>query len=180
MEEVYNMAVEFEDAGKFNEGLSLCLDMLPKIEASKEWDAKYITNWYNKMVLKPKSNNLGEENTATTEKTTDVLPETQDGPVAGTEESVGSVESQKTGTKDVFDTLKQSKDKRSFNAAIADILTAQTDNENLRNLMIAAIKAGTGAETIKRSKSPLHEIHGMINNIKAKMGAFNKEKVTVE
>ena len=154
IDQVYNQAVEFDQAGDFNSALSMCLVMLPKIDASKDWTPEYITDWFNKMILK---------------KTVE-------------SEVVSEVDETSTETQEVielgeeFNGLKEAKNPKSFKRCIADILQSKEDNTELRNQIIAAINSGKGSHTRQVAKMPDTEKHKQINNIKEKM----KKHETVE
>lgn len=152
LEEVYNQAVEFNEAGNFNAALSMCLVILPKIEASKEWTPEYITDWFNKMILKK---NI--ESTEEVSKVEEISAEKKEVIELGPE----------------FDELKNAKNPKSFKHCIADILKSKEDNNELRNQIIAAINTGNGSHTRQVAKMPDGEKHKQINNIKEKIGKHN-------
>jgi len=149
VEEVYNQAIEFNEAGNFNAALSVCLIMFPKIEASKEWTPEYITNWFNLMVLKQEPKNVVVDEASNIE-------EIKEDDVLGEE----------------FNEIKSATNKHSFKKAISAILQSKEDNKLLRDQIINAINSGTGSHTRQVAKMPDGEKHKQINNIKEKIGKF--------
>lgn len=149
--EVYNQAVEFNEVGNFNAALSMCLVILPKIEASKEWTPEYITDWVNKMILHYND-----------EKSSEVV------------ETSSKVEEPVIVVPEGFEAIGDSVSKKGMRHAITDILKAKEDNKELRQSIINAIKAGKGAHARQVSKMPVEEMHKMINNMKDKVGKFSE------
>lgn len=148
LDEVYNQALEFNETGKFNEALSMCLLIMPsQIEASKDWTPEQIQDWFNKNILK-KSEPVIEE---------PVKAETEDAVVDP-----------------MFDELKESKNPKSFKHAIAEILKSKEDNKELRDQIINAINNGKGSHTRQVAKMPDKQKHEQINSIKDKIGKFSK------
>lgn len=151
LDEVYNMAIEFHTGDNFNAALSMCLEIMPKIEASKNWTPEQIIDWYNKNILKAKTTETKEETKDVT-ASNDLLKE------------------------ECFEELQNSTNKKSFKQAIADVLKKHEDNKEIRDAIINAIKTGNGSHTRQVGKMPDSEMHKMINNIKEKVGKFvNKD-----
>ena len=155
LDEVYNMAVEFMEANKFNEALSMCLVIMPQITESKDWNAEQITMWFNTTILKPEATDDTDAKTVET-KAEEVVTEK------------GSAED------NVFSEIAQSVSKKSFKRSIAAIFKDQADSPELRAQIMNAIKTGTGAHTRQVAKMPDGELHKMLNNIKEKASSSNE------
>ena len=132
MDEVYNMAVEFNEAGKFNEALSMCLLVMPtQIEASKDWTADQVTAWFDANVLKKAVTPATEEPA----KPAETKPETI-----------------KLGEE--YKDLMESTNKKSTKQAIAAILKKKEDKEQTRKELLEAVKTGKGSHTRTVGKMP--------------------------
>jgi len=165
LNEVHNMALEYMEADKFDYALSMCLEVMPSIEDSKDWSSEQITMWFNTNVLN-KTDKLGEDNTATIDQAGDVMQETQNGPEST--ENVGDVLSADSGSVDIQD-LKKSKNKKSTKNAVIAVLTNRQDSPETRQLIIDTLKNATGSHARQVGNMPDAEIHKYINNAKIKL-----------
>ena len=161
MEEVYNMAIEFQEAGKFNEGLSMCLEIMPKLKDSKEWTPEMITDWYTKNILNPRPTPGAEEIAVNAPNTSG------DG---------GNVSQESTSkeTDEDFKSVMDAASPKNFKKAVREILKKHEDNEKLRAHLLNVIKTGNGSHTRQIGKMPDGEIHKMLNNIKGKAEKFKE------
>jgi len=146
LDEVYNMAIELNGAGKFNEALSMCLETCPKVEDSKNWTSEQITDWFNKNILNAEE----AENVET--KTENVKEE-----------------SKVVNLSKEFEQVSNCSNKQFFKKSIAAIMKEKGDSEEVRKNLFESIKNGKGSYTRKISKMPDGEIHSMFNSIKKKI-----------
>ena len=150
LDEVLSLVAQHYDAGKFNEALSLSLDLLPRIEASKTWNVDMIKDWFDKYVIPAPAAVVTSE----VKVTTKVAPAAK----ALTGEIKDSL---------YADVSKANNRKHEKNAVTA--ILALNNSEDVKQKIVEAYKKGNNSYLRQLGKNSDKDLIAHVNNLEKDM-----------